>query len=132
MGPETIATAVGIGHALIAFILPPWLMFGIYRKRSLKRWVMPLVVAVSVAWFLRLIYRTTIEAPHYITVARGKGDDMYDGVGGNVATLLTAWFEPLMMCLLFLGIVRIFNRIRKSKPGDAGNGGKPIGDEQSP
>lgn len=90
-----------------------------------------MAVAVGVAWFMRVVFRVTIEVPLYTVVAREKGNDMYDGVGGNVATLLMGWCGPLIACLFFVGLMRIIKRNQKTGTADAENGAETLGDERA-
>jgi len=86
---ELIWKITGLGHLLIACLLSPALMIYLKTRNTNRqqKWTTPLLTSVFTTWIIRNAYRLTIEVPINIQRARSVGDEMYDGVGGNVVTL---------------------------------------------
>lgn len=55
-----------------------------------------------ISWILQIAFRILVEVPVKAQIAQAQGDMLYDGVGGNVATLFTGWLLPLLACLLIV------------------------------
>ena len=68
----------------------------------------------------------TIELPVNIQKARNAGDEMYDGVGGNVVTLFFGWLEPLVFCILTILIFKVSKKLKRNTEQAAGeNASRP-------
>ena len=116
---ELIWKITGLGHLLIACLLSPALMIYLKTRNTNRqqKWTTPLLTSVFTTWIIRNAYRLTIEVPINIQRARSVGDEMYDGVGGNVVTLFFGWLEPLVFCLFTILIFKIIKILkRKTEP----------------
>ncbi len=47
-------------------------------------------------WYLQMAVRAYLDQPVATALARARGDEMYDGVGGNVAVMVLGWVFGLM------------------------------------
>jgi hypothetical protein len=119
---ELIWKITGLGHLLIACLLPPTLMIYLRKRKpnSEQKWTTYLLVSVLITWIIRSTYRMTIEVPINIQRARNAGDEMYDGVGGNVVTLFFGWLEPLIFCLLTILIFKVIKVLKRNTEPAAG------------
>jgi len=106
-----------ITGVFVILVLPPLIAYSVRKRRKPESrfWPMPIVIAVVISWLFRIFYRIRVELPLNIQNARSSGDIEYDGVGGNVAVLMMGWVEPLIACLIFVGILKIFAYFKSIK-----------------
>lgn len=114
MSLEQKSEMIGWGHLFLITVFPIlvfWLLPAI-KARSL---VLRIVITTLLTWFLRNRYRIEIELPVNLERAAIRGDDQYDGVGGNVVVLILGWVEPLFVCLVAALVVKL-RRKRRTQP----------------
>ena len=101
-----------MGGIFVALVFAPIVACSIRnrRKSTKKHWAMPVVIAVLISWLLQVFYRIRVELPLNIQRAEAKGDFEYDGVGGNVAILMTGWLYPLIACLIVIGVSKVISK----------------------
>jgi hypothetical protein len=112
MKTEAQEILVATGGVFIAIALAPILACSIRnrRKPTDRHWTMPVAIAVLVSWLLQIFYRIRVELPVNIQRAESRGDFEYDGVGGNVAVLMTGWLYPLVTCLAVIGVSKMISK----------------------
>lgn len=55
-------------------------------------------------WYLQMAVRAYLDQPVATALARARGDEMYDGVGGNVVVMVLGWVFGLMATLPLAGV----------------------------
>lgn len=104
--------AILLGIPAITVLLPLAMPSWPKLIRSTTRGV---ILATAIGWLLLIFYRIFVEVPLNMDIAQGRGDMMYDGVGGNAATVVLGWLFALL-CSLPHAILRLaIQQIRKRK-----------------
>ena len=106
----------GWGHLFLSLGFPILVFWGLSRTRA-QSLMLRIGITTLLTWFLRNAYRASVEISINTAYARARGDEMYDGVGGNVVIMLLGWFEPLVISLLAALIVAPY-RMRLAKKTD--------------
>lgn len=104
----------GWGHLFLITVFPV-LIFWLFSATKARSLVLRIVITTLLTWFLRICYRIGIELPVNLERAAIRGDDQYDGVGGNVVVLILGWVEPLFVCLVAALVVKL-RRKRRTPP----------------
>lgn len=110
----------GASGAFFTFGFAPMFFLAVRRRwKSLGAW-RQIMLTVIVSWVVISSHRLFIEIPVNTAYAHSQGNLMYDGVGGNVATLLiVAWFVPLLECSFLILAGFLYSRIKPKPPNQS-------------
>ena len=72
-----------------------------------------ILLATAIGWPILIFYRIFVEVPLNMDLAQSRGDMMYDGVGGNAATIMFGWLFALLFSLPHAVLRLTIQRIRR-------------------
>lgn len=83
----------------IPITLLPWL------RRQRRKGLLPRgFVSVLGVWLGLCLHRSYIGLPMSMARAQANGNDIYDGIGGNLAILMGGWLPGLISTSIVFGI----------------------------
>ena len=82
----------------------PTLIFTLPAQGERRNLTLRFFLNVFATWFGFILHRSEIGLPASYARAEANGNEMYDGVGMNVAILFMGWVPALMSTILVLFI----------------------------
>ena len=82
-------------------------------RRTISRGIL---LSTLIMWPLMVLHRVSVEVPY---IMARTTDPMYDGVGGNAATLLMGWLLALILeipHIILRLLIELFSRLRRPSP----------------
>lgn len=103
---------VGIGTVFIQSGLPCLLVLLPAKVAQVRLGFLRVSLITLCCWLLANAYRMSVELPVNFARARARGDETYDGVGGNAVMLVAGWIVPFSVSLLTWAVVTGVKRVR--------------------